>query len=64
MAKKTFRKIKNFVKSTDMFNHNVRLNFNKNGETFTTLLGGLASVGIILMLLILGISKGKDLIKK
>ena len=47
-----------------MFNHNVRLNFNKNGETFTTFLGGLASVGIILMLLILGFSKGKDLIKK
>ncbi len=56
--------MKNFVKSTDMFNHNVRLNFNKNGETFTNFLGGLASVGIILMLLILGFSKGKDLIKK
>ena len=64
MAKKTFNKIKNFVKSTDLFSHDVKLNFNKNGDKFTTFLGGLASISIILMLLILGFNKGKKLIKK
>jgi len=47
-----------------LFSQDVRLNFNQNGNTFTTFLGGLASIAIILMLLILGFKKGKGLIKK
>ena len=64
MAKKSFSKINNFVKSTDLFSQDVRLNFNKNGDKFTTFLGGFTSIGIIVMLLILGFSKGRGLIKK
>ena len=58
MTRNTFSKLKNFVKSTDLFSHDVRLNFNKNGDKFSTLLGGLTSLAIILMLLILGFTKG------
>ena len=58
MVKKTLSKVKNFVKSTDLFSHEVKLNFNKKGDKFKTFLGGLTSIAIIFMLLILGYSRG------
>ena len=64
MPKKTYKQLKDLVKSTDLFSHDVKLNFNKKRDKFTTSLGGLASITIILMLLILGFSKGKKLLKK
>lgn len=63
MTKKTFSKINDFFKSIDLFRQDVSLNFNKNGDKFPTFLGGFTSIGIIVMLLILGFSKGKGLIK-
>ena len=64
MTKKNYKQLKDLLKSTDLFSHDVRLNFNKHGDKFSTLLGGLTSLAIILMLSILGFSKGEKLIKK
>ena len=34
-----------FIKDFDIFGHPVKLNFNKNGTTHKTMIGGVASVG-------------------
>ena len=59
-----FNKVKKIIKSADLFSKNVKLNFNKNEDTFTTFVGGIASIAIIFMFLILGFIKGKKLIKR
>ena len=38
-----FKYLRDKVVGTDMFGHMVAFNFNKKGETYNTLLGGLAS---------------------
>ena len=38
------KKYINRVKSTDMFGHTIHLNFNKNGDTHKTFIGGLFSI--------------------
>ena len=46
------KKIRNFLRDRDDFGHPVVLNFNRNGDTFTTVIGGCLSmlVNIIMVL--------------
>ena len=37
-------KIANWVKDHDMFGHQIVLNFNKNGDSHTTFIGGFFSI--------------------
>ena len=43
-------KIRNFLRNRDEFGHAVTLNFNRNGDTFNTVLGGLVSLSINIFL--------------
>ena len=54
--------IKKFIKTNDMFAYKVNLNFNRNGDSFTTVLGGLATLTLFLMIFILGIIRGSKII--
>ena len=36
--------VNNYIKSEDMFGHQIRMNFNKDGESHKTLLGGIGSL--------------------
>ena len=38
------KKYSNFVKDIDMFGHTIKLNFNKNGDSHKTFIGGLFSM--------------------
>ena len=44
-------KIRKKVKDSDMFGHSVVLNFNRQGDTFKTIAGGLFSVIIKIVLI-------------
>ena len=58
MKKKTFRsQFSSSIKSQDLFGHPVTLNFNQQGDTFATLLGGVVSVFIKVVLLVFLVSK-------
>jgi len=46
------KRLSQAIKNQDMFGHQVALNFNRQGNTFNTVLGGLVSV--VLKVLILG----------
>ena len=37
-------KLSKWVKKNDMFGHNIALNFNKNGGSHTTFIGGIVSI--------------------
>ena len=39
-------KIGKYIKSHDLFGHEVKLNFNKTGSTYNTVVGGLVSIVI------------------
>ena len=36
--------LNNYIKNEDMFGHEIELNFNKDGDSHKTLLGGLGSL--------------------
>lgn len=38
------KKFSKWVKSNDMIGHNIALNFNKKGDSHTTLIGGVVSI--------------------
>jgi hypothetical protein len=40
---KTYAKGKNYIRGNDMFGHTINLNFDKNGDTYKTSLGGTLS---------------------
>ena len=43
----------NFIKIFDIFGHPVQLNFNKNGTTHKTIIGGFASVGFYIAAIVI-----------
>ena len=51
------KKTKGFIKDRDMFGHAVKLNFNQKGDTHNTVIGGVGS--ILLNLVIYGFSAYK-----
>ena len=42
--------MKKYMKELDMFGHTVQLNFNKNGDSHKTIIGGIFSVFIKMLL--------------
>jgi len=45
-----------FIKDFDIFGHPVQLNFNKNGATHKTMIGGVASVGFYFISVIVALA--------
>ena len=43
------KKARSFTKSFDIFTHNFKLNFNQNGDTHQTVIGGVISIVLKLL---------------
>ena len=55
-------KLSNFIKSFDIFGHPVTLNFNKQGDTHNTIIGGVVSIFIKVLLLMFFVERSKTML--
>ena len=46
---KPYKQLKTYIKDLDLYGHPVELNFNKDGKTHKTILGGFVSIFVIAM---------------
>ena len=50
-----------FIKNRDIFGHKVLLNFDNKGNTHATLCGGITSIALVLVILIIAMTKWANL---
>jgi hypothetical protein len=59
--KRNYRSFNRVIKDCDLFGHRVQLNFNKNGRTHNTILGGCSSIVFYVISLLILVARIQDI---